>query len=118
MRREKSLGRRREDDSLVLAGGANGEWTPHDMRRTGATMMEGLKVPPHVIDRCQNHALGGSKVRKAYLQHDYRDEMKAAWASLGSRLDAIMLELAAERRANGQASIAEDLVPEEAAPSD
>ena len=30
------------DNSLVLARGANGDWTPHDMRRTAATMMQAL----------------------------------------------------------------------------
>jgi hypothetical protein len=39
MKRKRPLGRRREDDSLVLADGVNGEWGPHDLRRTGATMM-------------------------------------------------------------------------------
>jgi len=34
----------------VLSGG---HWTLHDMRRTGATMMQGLGVSPDVIDYCQ-----------------------------------------------------------------
>ncbi len=97
MKRKRPLGRRREDDSLVLADGANGEWGPHDLRRTGATMMEALKVPPHVIDRCQNHTLGGGLVRKTYQQHHYTDEMKDAWTVLGGQLDSIMAQLVDER---------------------
>ena len=58
----QELGHRRNDNSLVLADGANGAWTPHDLRRTAATMMQGLRVSPDVIDRCQNHVLPGSKV--------------------------------------------------------
>jgi len=36
----KALSRRRKDNILVLADGQNGDWTPHDLRRTGATMMQ------------------------------------------------------------------------------
>jgi integrase len=41
------------DNSLVLAGGKNGAWTPHDLRRTGATRMQALGIPLETIDRCQ-----------------------------------------------------------------
>ena len=56
------LKRRRSDAPLVLAGGKNGAWTPHDLRRTGATMMQALGISLELIDRCQNHVLAGSKV--------------------------------------------------------
>lgn len=49
----KALSRRRHDDTLVLADGQNGDWTPHGLRRTGATMMQALEVSLDVIDRCQ-----------------------------------------------------------------
>lgn len=84
------LKNRRSDDSLVLAQGANGEWTPHDLRRTSATMLQALKVPLDIIDRCQNHRLPGSKVRRHYLIYDYADEKREAWARLGSRLTEIL----------------------------
>jgi len=72
----KPLTGRHHDDSLVLAQGTKGEWTPHDLRRTGATMMQELGVTFEIIDRCQNHLLGGSKVRRHYLHHDYAKEKK------------------------------------------
>ena len=81
---------RRHDDTLVLGGGENGEWTPHDLRRTASTMMQSLRVSPDVIDRCQNHALPGSKVRRHYLHYDYAEEKREAWRLLGERLDAIL----------------------------
>ena len=81
---------RRHDNSLVLGGGENEEWTPHDLRRTGATMMQKLNVPLDTIDRCQNHALPGSKVRRHYLLYDYAEQKKEAWAALGSMLDTIL----------------------------
>lgn len=88
--RSKPLAGRHHDDSLVLAKGANGEWTPHDMRRTGATMMQALGVPLDIIDRCQNHLLGGSKVRRHYLLHDYAEEKRQAWEILGKELHFIL----------------------------
>lgn len=88
----KPLKNRKNDNTLVLAKGKNGDWTPHDMRRTAATMMQKLGVSLDVIDRCQNHILAGSKVRRAYLHHDYADETREAWRRLGDRLDAILVE--------------------------
>jgi len=38
--------------TLLLPGGL---WTPHDLRRTGATMMGELGVMGEVIERCLNH---------------------------------------------------------------
>lgn len=77
---------RRHDNSLVLGDGGNGAWTPHDLRRTGATLMQSLGVSLEIIDRCQNHVLPGSKVRRHYLLHDYADEKREAWRVLGERL--------------------------------
>jgi integrase len=62
LQEREPLAHRRSDDSLVLADGKNGEWTPHDLRRTASTMMQALRISRDVIDRCQNHALRGSKV--------------------------------------------------------
>lgn len=87
----KPLARRRHDDTLVLSGGLNGEWTPHDLRRTGATMMQASGVSLDVIDRCQNHVLAGSRVRRHYLHHDYAAEKKAAWNLLGEKLIDILI---------------------------
>lgn len=82
---------RRHDNSLVLGDGKNGAWTPHDLRRTGATTMQSLGVSLEIIDRCQNHVLPGSKVRRHYLHHDYADEKREAWRLLGDRLSLILM---------------------------
>lgn len=89
-KRSKPLSGRRNDNTLVLSKGTNGDWTPHDLRRTGATMMQALGVTLEIIDRCQNHLLGGSKVRRHYLHHDYAKEKTEAWRLLGERIDAIL----------------------------
>lgn len=90
MNRTGPLPRRRNDNALVLAQGRNGEWTPHDLRRTGATMMQALGVPLDVIDRCQNHALPGPRIRRHYLHHEYADEKQVAWHRLGEALDSLL----------------------------
>jgi hypothetical protein len=53
-------------------------------------MMQGLGVSPELIDRCQNHVLAGSKVRRHYLHHDYVDEKRDAWRALGAQLAEIL----------------------------
>jgi integrase len=85
--RNKKLAGRVENNSLVLSD--DEEWTPHDLRRTGATMMQQLKVPRDVINLCQNHVIG-SKVDRVYLLDDYADEKREAWQKLGNRLEAIL----------------------------
>tara|TARA_R110001592_G_scaffold19530_1_gene79952 strand:+ start:194 stop:1600 length:1407 start_codon:yes stop_codon:yes gene_type:complete len=90
--RSKPPAGRHHDDSLVLSNGTKGEWTPHDLRRTGATMMQELGVTLEIIDRCQNHLLGGSKVRRHYLHHDYAKEKTEAWCLLGEKLESILLK--------------------------
>jgi len=50
--------------------------------------MQALGVMPDVIDRCQNHVLAGSRVRRHYLKHDYADETKQAWSKLGAAIEA------------------------------
>ena len=86
----KPMKNRRHDNTLVLGANNNGAWTPHDLRRTGATMMQSLGVSLDIIDRCQNHVLAGSKIRRHYLHHDYAEEKRDAWATLGARIALIL----------------------------
>ena len=85
--RSKKLASRVENNSLVLSD--DEEWTPHDLRRTGATLMQQLKVHRDVINLCQNHVIG-SKVDRVYLLDEYADEKREAWYKLGDRLEAIL----------------------------
>lgn len=68
--------------ALLLPGG---KWTPHDLRRTGATIMTALGVLPEVAERCLNHT-EENKVKRTYQRHSYAAEMAAAWHLLGDRL--------------------------------
>lgn len=69
-------------DALTLPGG---HWTPHDLRRTGATLMVSLGVLPEVADRCLNH-VEENKVKRIYQRHSYAAEMRVAWDRLGKHL--------------------------------
>lgn len=89
-KRTRKLKNRINDNSLVLVKGAFGEWTPHDLRRTGATMMQELQVSPDVIDRCQNHIMAGGRIRKHYQHYDYAAEKREAWMALGTKLEQIL----------------------------
>lgn len=85
-KRTKKLQCRVENNSLVVG---DEEWTPHDLRTTGATMMQQLDVAREVINLCQHHAVG-SQVDRHYLLHDYKDKQKDAWKRLGSRLEEVL----------------------------
>lgn len=71
--------------SLVLSGG---RWTPHDLRRTGATMMVALGIIPEVVERSLNHT-EENRVKRTYLRHNYENEMREAWRLLGERLELL-----------------------------
>ena len=75
-------GRTKQTNSLALAGG---QWRPHDLRRTGATLMAELGVLPDVIERCLNHT-EQTKVKRIYQRAQYEAPMREAWQRLGDRL--------------------------------
>lgn len=77
--------RTKNTGTLTLTGG---RWTPHDLRRTGATIMSKLGVAPVVIERCLNH-VEPNRIRRTYQRHSYKPEMKRAWETLGERLEAL-----------------------------
>lgn len=79
---EPMSGRSKQTDSLALAGG---QWRPHDLRRTGATLMAELGVLPEVIERCLNHT-EQSRVKRTYQRAQYEAPMRDAWQRLGEKL--------------------------------
>jgi integrase len=60
-------------------------WTQHDLRRTAATGMAGIGIPPHIVEACLNHVSGAkASVAGIYNRAAYEPEKKAAlerWAS-------------------------------------
>lgn len=71
--------------SLQLTGG---KWTPHDLRRTSATLMGSLKVSPHVIEKCLNH-MEENRMIRTYQHAALFDERKDAFEKLGEKLAEI-----------------------------
>ena len=58
--------------------------------RLGCRAPISLRINPDVIDRCQNHVMKGSRVRRHYLHHDYADEKREAWRVLGAKLEEVL----------------------------
>ena len=79
-------GRTKDNQALVLTGG---KWTPHDLRRTGATMMGDLGVAPDVIEKCLNHT-EENKVKRTYQRQELKAEQAEAWRVLGDRLNLLV----------------------------
>ena len=82
VRSEALANRTKATGALLLTGGA---WTPHDLRRTGATMMGELGVMGEVIERCLNH-VEQNKLKRIYQRHELKAEQQEAWRLLGDRL--------------------------------
>jgi len=76
------VGRSKQTDSLKLQGG---KWIPHDLRRTGATIMAELGVMPEVIERCLNHKQP-DRIKRIYQRAQYEGPMREAWQKLNDRL--------------------------------
>lgn len=61
-------------------------FTIHDLRRTAATGMAGLRFPPHVVEAVLNHRSGTRRgVAGVYNRFDYAEEKRRAleaWAGL------------------------------------
>jgi integrase len=68
-------------------------WVFHDLRRTAATVMAQLRVPPHVTEKVLNHrsAETTGPVGKIYQRYDYLEERREAlelWAATCMRIAA------------------------------
>ncbi len=67
------------------------DWRIHDLRRTAASGMAQLAVPPHIIERVLNHttgALGG--VARIYNRYGYLAEMRGALERWSGRVDELI----------------------------
>ncbi|HEV2559336.1 MAG TPA: tyrosine-type recombinase/integrase [Microvirga sp.] len=83
-----SKGKRRVDERLGQAGAVLPEWTLHDLRRSFATGLERLAIPPHVISAALAHTTGkASAVGNVYMRHHYVEERRAAMQLWADHLD-------------------------------
>lgn len=66
----------------------SGPFTPHDLRRTAASLLQHLGVRSEVIEQCLNHTAPG--IVKVYQRAELMDERRAAFDALGARLDSLI----------------------------
>ena len=66
-------------------------WRFHDLRRSFRTGLARIGVPVQVAEKCLNHKLAG--ILAIYDQHDYADEMKAAWEKWSTHIEALTTTL-------------------------
>jgi integrase len=78
--------RSKDSQALVLTGG---KWSPHDLRRTGVTIMGDLGIRPDVIEKCLNH-IEENKVKRTYQRQELKAEQAEAWRVLGDRLSLLV----------------------------
>lgn len=66
-------------------------WTFHDLRRTVATGMAGLSVPPHVVEKILNHSGGTiAGVAKIYNRFEYFEERRSAMLAWERKLAGLL----------------------------
>jgi integrase len=71
------------------------DWVLHDLRRTAATGMARLNIPPHVVDRILNHVSGSIRgVAAVYNRHAYLDERRAALEAWSRHVENIVRPVA------------------------
>lgn len=86
--RERLSGRSKHGEALILVGG---KWTPHDLRRTGATTMGNLGIRPDVIELCLNH-IEQNEMKRTYQHQKLIDQQREAWDLLGKQLELLTSE--------------------------
>ena len=84
-RTEQLKGRAKPTCVLLLTGG---QWTSHDLRRTGATLMGELGVSGETIERCLNHT-EQNRIKRTYQRQRNERAMAEAWHLLGERLEVL-----------------------------
>jgi integrase len=67
------------------------DWILHDLRRTAATGMARLNIPPHVVDKILNHVSGTIRgVAAVYNRHAYLDERRAALEAWSRHVESLV----------------------------
>nr|WP_294504569.1 site-specific integrase [uncultured Rhodopila sp.] len=78
----------RETKALQEASGTK-DWTRHDLRRTGATLLGEMGELPDIIEAALNHVSIHSALAATYNQSRYRPQVAAALQRLADALDGI-----------------------------
>jgi len=78
----------RETKAVHQASGT-ADWTRHDLRRTGATLLGEMGELPDIIEAALNHTDIRSPLAATYNRSRYRAQVGTALQRLGDRLDGI-----------------------------
>lgn len=77
------------------------DWRFHDIRRTVATNMAMMRVPPHIIEAILNHKTGiVSGVAAIYNRHAYLDEKREALEQWAEQMRAMVAQAPSRRNAS------------------
>ncbi len=80
---------KRHTSALCLPGGL---WTPHDLRRTAATLAASHGTDPHVVDKMLNHVEQNRLIR-IYQWVSYDAEKRTGWMLLGNLMNRLDRQL-------------------------
>jgi integrase len=68
-------------------------WTFHDLRRSCASGMQRLGIPPHIIELCLNHRSGTYRgVAGIYQRHGHEAEVKTAFEAWSMHIERLTAE--------------------------
>ena len=96
--REEAKERGENPDAVIAPAG----WVFHDFRRTAASGMAGIGIPPHVVEAVLNHRSGTIKgVAAVYSRYSYAAEKRQALDAWACKLEAIV---SGRRRATSSSS--------------
>ena len=77
----------------MLCGACVGRsWTPHDLRRTAATLMSENGSPRLVVAKVLNHVSADAGVTAVYDRHSYDKEKRQALEGLGRRIASLICD--------------------------
>lgn len=93
--------KRELDASISDRGTLMAPWTLHDLRRTFATNLAALQIPPHITERLLNHVSGTiSGIAAIYNRHEYRSEMREAISKWEEHLTSLLNSQPSEKLAS------------------
>lgn len=84
-----SLGNWDRETKAFQTTSQTSDWTRHDLRRTGATMLGEMGELPDIIEAALNHVSIRSALAATYNRSRYRPQVAAALQRLADELDAI-----------------------------
>lgn len=84
--RSEAVGRGADPSKVTIP-----DWRFHDLRRTAASGMAGMGIPPHVVEKVLNHRSGTIRgVAAVYNRHDYAADRRRALEAWADEVAAIV----------------------------